>query len=432
MKRKYNRRKEYLKFFHNIFPPICAIPVLFTLFLNANAQTGRIANVHDPCIIKCEDYYYIYSTGDKLVARRSKDLIDWQYIGSVFETIPSWGKTEIPGVSNIWAPDIFCRDGTYYLYYSLSTFGSNRSCIGLATNEILDPNDPKYKWVDRGKVFESNTADNYNAIDPNIITDANGDIWMSFGSFWSGIQMVQLLPTTMKPPAGIPTVFSIAGRGGGAIEAPFIVYRRGYYYLFVSFDLCCRGVNSTYNIRVGRSSQVSGPYLDKNNTSMLNSGGTLLLSGDTRWKGPGHCAVYNEGDAYYLVYHAYDANDNGIPTLRINDLLWTEDSWPVVDEFSRVHQEGLDGDPAGYALFQNFPNPFNSSTTIHCSIEKPSWVCLKIYDPLGNEIETLINDKLEPGVYPITWRPDDLASGVYLCRLRIDEFSQTKKLLLVK
>jgi arabinan endo-1,5-alpha-L-arabinosidase len=424
--------RDFLKLFHISFFPISLILIILVLFLEADAQTGHLTQVHDPCIIKCDEYYYIYSTGDKLVARRSEDLINWLFIGSVFNGIPSWGITEVPGVTNIWAPDIFLKDSTYYLYYSLSTFGSNRSCIGLATNVILDPHDPNYQWNDQGKVFESHTYNDYNAIDPNIIMDTNGDIWMSFGSFWSGIKMVQLLPSTMKPPTSGATIFSIAGRGGGAIEAPFIIYRDGYYYLFVSFDLCCRGVNSTYNIRVGRSTQVTGIYRDKNNTSMLNSGGTLLLSGDSRWKGPGHCAVYNEGHAYYLIYHSYDANKSDIPTLRINNLDWDEDGWPLVNELNKLPQQGAVGNPTEYALHQNFPNPFNTFTTIRYFIGKKSWVCIKIYDPSGKEIETLINNKLEPGEFKILWNPHDLASGIYLCQLRVNKFIQTIKLLFLK
>ena len=165
---------------------------------------------------------------------------------------------------------------------------------------------------------------------------------------------------------------------------------------------------------------------------MLNGGGTLLLSGDSVWKGPGHCAVYNEGNAYYLIYHAYDANNNGIPTLRINNLDWDEDGWPLVNEFNPDHQQGAVGNPTGYALHQNFPNPFNFFTTIRYYIRKKSWVSIKIYDPSGKEIETLINDKLEPGEYKILWRPHDLASGIYLCRLRVNQFSHTIKLLFLK
>lgn len=128
--------------------------------LAASAQTGDVTHVHDPCIIKCGDYYYIYSTGDRIAIRRSPDLTFWHFMDKVFEDIPAWGEREVPGVSNIWAPDIFYNEGICYLYYSLSTFGSNRSCIGLATNTTLDPADPNYKWLDKGKVSDECKAKN--------------------------------------------------------------------------------------------------------------------------------------------------------------------------------------------------------------------------------------------------------------------------------
>src|SRR3990172_8437420 len=195
-----------------------------------HAQTGSVTPVHDPCIIKSEGYYYIFNTANRISIRRSADLNSWQYLGSVFTSLPAWGVAEVPGVSNIWAPDIFYHNGTYYLYYSLSTFGSNRSRIGLATNTTLDRANPDYNWVDQGKVYESNSGQsNFNAI-----------------------------------------------------EAPYIAYKDGYYYLFVSFDLCCQGVNSTYRIMVGRSAQITGAYRDKNGTSLSSGGGSQVLAGSGR------------------------------------------------------------------------------------------------------------------------------------------------------
>ena len=252
--------------------------VFFLYFLLASAsenaaQTGSITFVHDPCIIKCNEYYYIYSTGDRIDIRRSVDLLNWKFLGSVFDSIPAWGVEEVPGVSNIWAPDIFYHNSTYYLYYALSTFGSNHSRIGLATNVTLDPDNPDYKWIDKGKVIQSDAGNNFNAIDPNVVIDKADRIWLSFGSFWDGIKMVELDSNTWKPKQNYK-LYSIASRSGGAIEAPFIVYKNGYYYLFVSFDYCCRGVNSTYNIRVGRSIAITGPYIDSNGTAMMKGGGT--------------------------------------------------------------------------------------------------------------------------------------------------------------
>jgi arabinan endo-1,5-alpha-L-arabinosidase len=410
--------------------------LFFTLWLTlpvsaVDAQTGHVTFVHDPSIIKGGDYYYVFSTGNRIDIRRSQDLSSWLFRGAVFNAIPAWGVQEVPGVSNIWAPDIFFKDSTFYLYYSLSTFGSNRSRIGLATNATLDPNDPSYQWVDRGKVIESNSGDNYNAIDPNIVMDAQGGLWMSFGSFWSGIKLVELDPMTMKPYPTAP-LFSIAGRGGGAIEAPFIVYKNGYYHLFVSFDFCCQGVNSTYKIMVGRSQQITGPYVDKNGRSLLSGGGSLLLSGDDRWRGPGHCAVLSEADSDWLVHHAYDANNNGVPTLRIRRLGWDENGWPVASDPVTVGVKESRTTPAKHALCQNFPNPFNLSTTIGFEIEKRTHVTLTIYNVHGQELTTLVRETPSAGHYSVQFHAKSLSSGIYFYTIQTDDFRETKKMILLE
>lgn len=106
--------------------------------------------------------------------------------------------------------------------------------------------------------------------------------------------------------------------------------RKGaYFYLFVSFDFCCRGVESDYNIRVGRSESVTGPYIDRDGKAMLDGGGTLLLSGSKRWRGPGHNGIYTDSTTDWLVYHAYDADQIGISKLRIEALVWDADGWPI-------------------------------------------------------------------------------------------------------
>jgi arabinan endo-1,5-alpha-L-arabinosidase len=401
------------------------------------AQTGSVTPVHDPCIIKSEGYYYVFCTADRISIRRSADLNLWQYLGSVFTSLPAWGVAEVPGLSNIWAPDIFYHNGTYYLYYSLSTFGSNRSRIGLVTNTTLDRANPNYNWVDQGKVYESNPdQSNFNAIDPNVARDASGRFWLSFGSFWSGIKLVELDSTTFKP-APNSRLYSIASRPGStAIEAPFIVYKDGYYYLFVSFDLCCQGVNSTYRIMVGRADQITGAYRDKNGTSLLSGGGTQVLTGSGRWRGPGHCAVLLEEDASWLVYHAYDAQNNGTPTLRISRLYWDQNGWPTLDESSKAEQsEGAA--PSDNILYQNYPNPFNPTTTIEYDIPNSRHVRLAIYDVLGKRIKTLMNGQQPAGRYHVAWDGTDeqhleLPAGVYFCRMEARNFSKVIKLVLLR
>jgi arabinan endo-1,5-alpha-L-arabinosidase len=297
-----------------------------------------LPRVHDPVIAKEGETYYVFSTGRGILLHTSKDRVDWVRKGRVFEQAIPWTAATIPGsTDHYWAPDISYFNGKWHLYYSVSTFGKNRSGIGLATNVTLDSTRPDYKWKDEGLVVESNATDDYNAIDPNVFLDGK-HAWLSFGSFWSGIKIRALDPLTGKAQesaADAPPLTSIASRprGGeirGAIEAPFIIRRGGYCYLFVSFDICCRGVDSTYNIRVGRSRDPLGPYFDRDGKAMLEGGGTLVLAGAGRWRGPGHNALLREKDKDWLVFHAYDAEQNGAPTLRIEKLSWDAEGWPSI------------------------------------------------------------------------------------------------------
>ena len=267
----------------------------------------------------------------------SQDLVKWRLCGDVFAHLPAWAVKDVPGLRGIWAPDISYFNGKYHLYYSVSTFGSNRSSIGLVTNATLDPASEKYRWQDQGKILSSNNTDDWNAIDPNIVLDEAGEPWLSFGSFWSGIKLQKIDIATGRLSQKDTKLYSLASRPRspqlpGAIEAPAIMRRSGYYYLFVSFDFCCRGVESTYNLRVGRSKAVTGPYVDREGKAMMEDGGTLVLKGGTRWRGPGHCAILQDKGGERLVYHAYDAEARGVSTLRIAPLSWDADGWPSVKE----------------------------------------------------------------------------------------------------
>ena len=306
--------------------------VFLALLTNTSAQTGAIRQVHDPCIIKEKNTYYLFSTGRGIRIRTSTDLIQWNMRGRVFDATPEWTLTEVPGSRGYyWAPDISFFNGKFHLYYSVSTFGSRRSCIGLATNMTLNPQDKNYRWVDEGKVIESRRSDDWNAIDPNILLDETGAPWLSLGSFWSGIKITQINPRTGKPLR--QSLESIAARpGNSAVEAPFIIHQNGFYYLFVSWDYCCKGVNSDYKIVVGRSKNVTGPYSDRAGKPMLKGGGTLVLASYERYRGPGHNAVLREDQKDWLVHHFYDADNRGAPTLQVRPLLWAEDGWPLAGE----------------------------------------------------------------------------------------------------
>lgn len=306
------------------------------------AQETAIS-VHDPVMIRQGDTYYLYCTGFGISAWSSPDMEQWERLPPVFSEPPGWAKEEVPGFrGHIWAPDISLRDGVYYLYYSVSTFGKNLSCIGLATNTTLDPADPDYKWTDWGMVVKSVPGrDLWNAIDPNWVGDEAGNPWLTFGSFWRGMKLFRL-NDSMDAPAEPQEWYTIAARprdvytddreaGEGAIEAPFIFRKNGFYYLFVSFDYCCRGIESTYKIMAGRSEQVTGPYLDRRGRDMLRGAGTLVLEGDSHWPGVGHNAVCTFDGQDYLIYHAYDASDNGRSKLKIDRIRWDEEGWPVVE-----------------------------------------------------------------------------------------------------
>ncbi len=306
------------------------------------AVQGAIRPVHDPAILRDGGTYYLFTTGHVgdaegiVPMRTSPNLVDWTLRGAVFPALPGWAATTIPGTRGLWAPDISKTNGEFRLYYSVSTFGSNRSAIGLSTATQLDPSAPASGWTDKGLVFESNTTDDFNAIDPNIFTDADGQQWMAFGSFWSGIKMIAIDPATGLRLAGDSTVHSLARRPNpGAVEAPFVIRRGQYYYLFVSFDSCCQGSNSTYNTVVGRATSPTGPYLDRDGDPMLQGGGTpILASGQgsgSRYVGRGHVAILQDSDQDYIVYHAYDTQLNGAPTLRIRRLTWSADGWPSAD-----------------------------------------------------------------------------------------------------
>jgi len=292
--------------------------------------SGDILDVHDPSMAKDGNSYYLFSTGDRIPIRTSNDLHSWKSIGSVFQAIPDWAAADIPGATNIWAPDISYYKGEYRLYYAISTFGSNRSDIGLATNSTLDPRSPNYRWIDRGKVMESLHSDDWNAIDPNFVVDKEGGQWLVFGSFWGGIKLVKLDAATGKPASVHPSPLSLAYRPEDphAIEAPYIVFHKGYYYLFASFDFCCRGAGSTYNVRVGRSASITGPYVDQKGVAMMDGGGTLILTGTNRWAGPGGQSIFHDtNEQWWIVYHSYDGYLGGTPTLRVNPLVW-DGGWP--------------------------------------------------------------------------------------------------------
>lgn len=330
----------------------------------------RNVGVHDPVIAHEGDTYYLFGTGRGIRVQSSEDLKSWKPQPPVFQETPSWMKELVPQFrGDLWAPDIFHHDGTCYLYYSVSAFGRNNSAIGVATNKTLDSTSPDYAWQDHGVVVRSIPGrDLWNAIDPNVVIDEDGTPWMTFGSFWTGIKLVKLsadLTSIVTGPgeewhtlASRERDFVVDERDAGdsanpeldyeslytpeqlkrnhdmqngAIEAPFLFRKDGMWYLFASWDRCCRGARSTYKVIVGRSQDIRGPYLDKDGKRLVRGGGTLVVEGDgEQWAAAGHPSAYTFDDSDYLVFHAYDLKDRGKSKLRVREIRW-EDGWPAVD-----------------------------------------------------------------------------------------------------
>ncbi|MDT0690542.1 arabinan endo-1,5-alpha-L-arabinosidase [Salegentibacter sp. F188] len=296
--------------------------------------------VHDPVVAKEGDTYYLYNTGRGIGVYSSKDLKNWKREPAVFEEKPEWTDSVVPDFKNhIWAPDITLHDGTYYIYYSVSAFGKNTSAMGVATNTTLNPEDENYEWVDHGIVVQSvPNRDMWNAIDPNLVFDDEGTPWLAFGSFWDGLKMVKM-NENLKEVAQPQEWHTISRRersfelpdadaGDAALEAPFIFKKNGYYYQFLSWDLCCRGDRSTYKVVVGRSKDVTGPYVDREGKPLTEGGGTLIIEGNENWYGAGHNSTYTFDGKDYIFFHAYDANDNGAAKLKVAELEWDEEQWP--------------------------------------------------------------------------------------------------------
>ncbi|HEY8922844.1 MAG TPA: arabinan endo-1,5-alpha-L-arabinosidase, partial [Polyangia bacterium] len=275
---------------------------------------------HDPAAIVAGGTIYLAATG--LVAKTSPDLKTWQAAPTPL-ALPDWARTAT-GAKDLWAPDLSSFGGAYHLYYSASTFGSNKSCIGHATRPALDGG----TWTDQGMVLCSNAGgakDDWNAIDPNVAIDEAGTPWLVFGSFWSGIKAVKLDTSGRRADNDM---FAIANHADGGIEGAWVFRRCGLYYLFVSWGACCNGAYD-YNIRVGRASAITGPYLDKAGSPMMSGGGTQLVKGDASWVAPGHNAVITYAGKTYNLYHALKGGSTGAPTLRISELVWDAEGWPV-------------------------------------------------------------------------------------------------------
>ena len=302
--------------------------------------------VHDPStVVRFHGKYYVFATGRGAPFYSSPDLVTWTREGSVFAQIPDAVHALVPknNGTDVWAPDIIRMNNQFYLYYAVSTWGVFQSAIGLATNPVLDPKDPAYTWTDHGVVVSSNGTEDLNAIDPGVILAPDGTLWICYGSYHGSIRITQLDPKTGLALAPNTLGAPVATASGS--EATDIIFHDGFYYLFVNHGSCCKGKDSTYNIRVGRARTITGPYVDRDGKPLADGGGTLFLESDATRIGPGHFGRVVDYDAKatgsiapsggterFSIHYEADTTRNGRSVLDIRPLSWSADGWPVAGD----------------------------------------------------------------------------------------------------
>jgi arabinan endo-1,5-alpha-L-arabinosidase len=338
-------RAKHLLFVALVLLMVSCSEVELSCALSPNIADASTATspIHDPTLIKADDRYYVFSSSDLGSFYQSHNLQQWQFGGEVFTTLPDWLLQLIPEANHIGAPDISFYNGRYVYFFQSHIGNTCNAATGLATNQSLDPNNPNYEWVDHGLILRSephypdiniycgNDNATFNAIDAHFFVDAENQPWLVFGSTIGGIKLIALNPTTLKPRS--PETFTTLAQrfllqDDPIIEAPHLVFRDGYYYLFVSFNHCCLGADTKYQVRVGRSKKITGPYMDASNWPMYLGGGTVLISRDGDYMATGHSDLYSEDGQDWLVHHAKRADQDYRSYLHIRSLNWTEDGWP--------------------------------------------------------------------------------------------------------
>lgn len=321
----------------------CALPIWAEALGPADPSrplTGELA-AHDPSLYVDGSGHWVFATGKGLARLHSRNGLHWERRPAVFSaaTRPVWWAQAVPAHRekdeglDVWAPKLFAHAGRLWVMYSISTFGRNTSAMGLASVPLeAGPGAAPAAWRDDGLLLASREGDDFNAIDPDVFTDVRDTLWMAWGSWWQGLRAARLDPVTLRPVLhGEAAVLALARRRGG-IEAPTLVQRPDAVYLFMSWGLCCKGVDSSYEIRVGRSPAMGQPFTDPVGRPLMDGGGSLLLAGqrgaDARWFGPGHQDVHTAPTGDTLVWHAYDAGAGGQPRLRSAALRWGADGWP--------------------------------------------------------------------------------------------------------
>lgn len=310
------------------------------------AVTGDTAMIHDPAVAREGGVYHLFFTHGGIQHRVSDDLQHWSTAAPVFAEAPAWLVEEAPlGGGDIWAPDVSWWGGQWHLYYATSEFvpGSlptRNSAIGHATAATLDDTADNGGWTDHGVVLRSRgqfldeDRSGWNAIDPNVVLDDGGRPWLAWGSNYDGLFVQPLDDDGTLDESIAPTNIARRERAVDNLEAPTIVKRGEWWYLFASFDLCCDGKNATYNVRVGRSRAITGPYEDRAGRPMLEGGGTKVLTAYGKVRGPGGQTVLQQGSDWWLIHHWYDPDHDFRPDLGIRPLDWDDDGWPVARGWS--------------------------------------------------------------------------------------------------
>jgi arabinan endo-1,5-alpha-L-arabinosidase len=287
--------------------------------------------IHDPStVIRDGTNYFVFGTGPGIRSKSSPDLIHWEAGESVFRRPPAWTTQAVPQFRGVmWAPDIIRVEGTFLLYYAVSTWGKQVSAIGLAINSTLNSTTSNYLWTDCGPVIASTNGIAYNTIDPSVMLDADGKLWLAFGSYWEGIFLTELNPRTGLRAATNSPIYHLAWNQ--SIEASCLTRHDNFYYLFVNWGQCCKGTNSTYEVRVGRADKITGPYRDRDGSDLATGGGSPFLQSSGRFIGPGHIGIVNDGTPNgptQFSYHYYDADTQGRSRLAIGKIDWSS-GWPV-------------------------------------------------------------------------------------------------------
>jgi len=324
-----------------------AICLLAVPLVALDGQPG----LHDPSTVIAENgKYYAYATGNGLPVSMSDDGWTWRRAGSVMQAVPG-GKPGpdvlARGGNNTWAPDIIRSGDKYFMYYS-APGTQPKSAIGLLIGRTLDPGSPDYKWEDGGPIVWSDGVEDSNAIDPGVFRDpTNGTLWLTYGSYFGYIRLVELNPKTGKRLYPERPAVNVAINS----EASIMIFRDGWYYLLVTHGSCCAGANSSYNIRMGRAKRVTGPFLDNMGIDMIKGGGKLFLGSSDRFIGPGHFGLLDLGDGVekFSCHYEADLDRGGISVLDIRPLLW-RDGWPMAGENLKAGTYEIESARTGTAL----------------------------------------------------------------------------------